>query len=90
MMKWKTKIVRSLEHSGLLLKEVIENIQNEAKEEKGEFVSMLLSSLGTSLLGNVLTCKGNIRTGYGSKGKGVITAGYESKGSSKSLLIKDF
>ena len=84
------KMVRYLEDSGLLLKEVSEKIQNEAKEEKGEFLSMLLSSLGTSLLGYVLTCNGVIRTRYGSKGKGVIRAGYESKGSSKSSLIKDF
>ena len=36
------KIVKSLKDSGLLLKEVSETIQNEAKEQKGGFLSMLL------------------------------------------------
>ena len=35
------KIVKSLEDSGLLLKGVSETIQNEAKEQKGEFITML-------------------------------------------------
>ena len=42
------KIVRSLEDSGLLLKEVSETIQNEDKEQKGGFLSMLLGALGAS------------------------------------------
>ena len=43
------KIVKSLEDSGLLLKGVSETIQNEAKGQKGEFVNMLLGTLGASL-----------------------------------------
>ena len=43
------KIIKSLEYSGLLLKEVCETIQNEGKECKGGFLSMLLGALGTSL-----------------------------------------
>ena len=39
-----TKIVKSLEDSGLLLKGVSETIQNEAKEQKGGFLSMLLGT----------------------------------------------
>ena len=35
------KLVKSLEDSGLLIKEVSETIQNEAKEQKGRFLSML-------------------------------------------------
>ena len=50
-----TKIVKSLEDSGLLLKGVTETVQNEVKEQKGGFLSMLLGTLGTSLLGNLLT-----------------------------------
>ena len=42
------KIVKSLEESGLLIKGVNETIKNEAKEQKGEFLSMLLSTLGAS------------------------------------------
>ena len=74
------KIVKSLEDSGLLLKGVSETIQNEAKEQKGGFLSMLLGTLGVSLLGNMLTGKGITRAGYGSnRGKGIIRAGYGSK-----------
>ena len=36
------KIVKSLENSGLLLKRVSEAIQNKAKEQRREFLSMLL------------------------------------------------
>ena len=51
------KIVKSLEDSGLLLKDVAETVQNEVKEQKGRFLSMLLGTLGASLLGNFLTEK---------------------------------
>ena len=52
------KIVKSLEHSGVLLKGFSETIQNEAKEQRGGFLSMLLGTLGASLLGDLLTKKG--------------------------------
>ena len=47
--------------SGLLIKGVSETIINEAKEQKGRFFWMLLGTLGGSLLGNLLKCKGTIR-----------------------------
>ena len=47
------KIVKSLEDSGLLLKGVTESVQNEVKEQKGGFLSMLLGTLGASLLANL-------------------------------------
>ena len=72
------KIIQALEDSSLLLG-VSETIQNEAKEQKERFLSMLLGTLGASLLGNMLAVKGIIRAGYGSKGKGIIRAGYGSK-----------
>ena len=59
------KIVKSLEDSGLLLKGVTETVQNEVKEQKGGFLSMLLGTLGASLLGNLLTGKGVIATSQG-------------------------
>ena len=68
------KIVKSLEDSGLLLKGVSETIQHEAKEQRGGFLSMLLSTLGASLLGDLLSGKGVIRAG-----EGTIRAGYGSK-----------
>ena len=49
------KIVKSLEDSGVLLKGVSETIQNEAKEQRGIFLSVLLGTLGASLLGDLLT-----------------------------------
>ena len=66
------KIVKSLEDSGLLLKGLTETIQNEVKEEKGEFLSMLLGTLGSSLLGNLLTGKG---VNWAGKSKGINRAG---------------
>ena len=61
------KIVRSLEDSGALLKRISETIQNEAKEQKGGFLSMLLGTLGAFLLGDLLaknlSGKGTIRAG---------------------------
>ena len=57
------QIVKALEDSGFLLNVVSETIQNEAKEKKGGFLSLLLSTLGASLLGNILTSKGMNRAG---------------------------
>ena len=68
------KIVKSLEDSGLLLKGVTETVQNEVKEQKGGFLSMLLGTLGASLLGNILTGKGINRAG-----EGIVRAGYGNK-----------
>ena len=54
------KIVKSLEDSDLLLKGISEAIQNEAKEQKGVFLSILLGTVGASLLGNILAGKRTI------------------------------
>ena len=48
-MKVIVKIVKSLDDFGLLLKRVSEITQNEVKEQKGGFLSMLLGTLGASL-----------------------------------------
>ena len=68
------RIVKSLEDSGLLLKRLSETNQNEAKEQKGKFLSMLLGTLGVSLLGYILAGRGISRAG----GR-VIRADYGSK-----------
>ena len=47
------KIVKYLEDYGLLMEGVSETIQNEAKEQRGGFLSMLLVTLGASLLGDI-------------------------------------
>ena len=66
------KIVKSLEDSGLLLEGVTEWVQNQVKEQKGRFLSMLLGALSASLLGNLLAGKeihradeGVVRAGKG-------------------------
>ena len=47
------KIVKHLEESDLLIKGVSETIENEAKEQNGQF-DMLVGTLVTNLLGNVI------------------------------------
>ena len=59
------KIVQALEDSNILLKGVTKTIKNETKEQKGGFLSMPLGTLGTSLLGNLLTGKRTVRAGEG-------------------------
>ena len=71
------KIVKSLEDSGIILKGVSETIKNEAEEQKGGFLSMLLGTLGASLLGDMLFGKEVIRAG-----EGTAKVGYGYKGSS--------
>ena len=68
------KIVKSLEESGLLIKGFSETFKNEAKEQKGEFLVMLLGTLGASLLGNLLTSQGQDTL---REGEGTIRAGHD-------------
>ena len=68
------EIVKFLEDTGLSMETVTETIQNEAKEQRGGFLSMLLRTLSASLLGNILAGKGINRAE-----EGVIRAGYENK-----------
>ena len=86
------KIVQALEDSNILLKGVTKTIKNETKEQKEGFLSMLLGTLGASLLGNILAGKGIVRAGSGrhsfsaapltsssyvnKKGKEIVRAGY--------------
>ena len=75
------KIIEALENSGILLKGVSKTIENETKEQRGGFLSMLLGTLGASLLGNLLTGgKGIMRAG-----DGIVRAG-AGKGSKKKNL----
>ena len=70
------KIIQALEDSNILLKGVTKTIKNETKEQKGGFLSILLGTLGASLLGNLLTGKGIVRAGSGNKkGKGIVRDG---------------
>ena len=61
------RIFQALEDLNILLKGIIKTIKNETKEQKGGFLSMLLGTLGASLLGDLLT--------KNLSGKGTVTAG---------------
>ena len=82
------KIIEALENSGILLKGVTKTIENETKGQRGGFLSMLLSTLGATLLGNLLTGKGMVRAGKGivRAGEGIVRAGEGSKKKLNSLL----
>ena len=77
------RIVKSLGDSDLLLKGVSETIQNEAKEPRGGFVSMLLGTLGASLLRDILAGKGTKAKRQGRRinraGEGILRADYGDK-----------
>ena len=72
------KIVQALEDSNILLEGVTK--RNETKEQKGRFLSMLLGTLGASLLGNLLAGEEIARAGSGNKkGKGIVRDGTGKK-----------
>ena len=79
------KTVQALEDSNILLKGVTETVQNDLKEQKGEFLCMLLGTLGASLLWNLLTGKGIYKAdkdkgiGINRAGEGIVGAGYWKK-----------
>ena len=69
-----------------MLKGVTKTIENETKEQKGRFLSMLFGTLDASLLGNLLTRKGIERAGFGyhlKKGKWIVRAGYGNHSQNK-------
>ena len=61
------KIVRALKDSNILLKIVGKTIQNEIKQPKEGFLSLLLGTLEASLSRYMLAGKGILRAGYGNK-----------------------
>ena len=88
------KIVKYLEDSAWLLKGVTETVQNEVKEQKGGFNSVLICTLSASLLGNLLTGKEAIATtqvrGIYRAGEGIVRAGYGHPSSCASHNKMDF
>ena len=93
-MKNLLKIIKSLEDSGILLDGVTETVKDEVKEQKDGFLSMLLGTLGVSLVGDLLTKylsgRGAIRAGKGRirAREGRIRAGYEFKNVHSSPIVK--
>ena len=86
-MEYIIKMLKSLEDSVLLLKGVAGTVQNEVKEQNGGFLGMLLGTLGSRLLGNILTGRGVKTTSQGRgvkdwgrginrAGEGVLRVGY--------------
>ena len=74
------EIVQAPEDSDILLKGLFKTIKNETKEQKRGFLSMLLGTLGATLLANLLTGKRIVRAGTGNKkGKGIVRAGTRNK-----------
>ena len=61
------KIVQALEFLIFYWKEWLNQLKTKQKKQKGGFLSMLLSTLGASLLGNALAGKGLVRAGSGNK-----------------------
>ena len=68
-----------------MLKGLTKTVQNEVKEQKVGFLSMLLGTLGASLMGNILTGRGIYRAGKGRRinrvGERIVRAGYSSRSS---------
>ena len=69
------KIVKSFDDSDILLNGITETVKSQFKEHKGGFLSMLLGTLGASLLGDFLT-KNLSGRGLIRAGEGTIRAGY--------------
>ena len=81
------KIIEVLENSCILLKGVTKTIENETKDQRGGFLSMLPGTLGASLLGNLLTGKGMTRAGEGivTAGEGSVASRAKGEGAKKKL-----
>ena len=74
------KTIKSLTWPGLLTKGITKTTKNEAKKQMGGFLSMLLGTLGASLLGNMLVGKSTIKAAEGTiiAGKETNRAGQDS------------
>ena len=81
-MNYIMKIVQALEDSNILLKGVTKTIKYETKEQRGRFLSILLGTLGASLLGSLLSGKGTVRAG-----ERIVRAGYGSSIKKRKALI---
>ena len=77
------KTLKALEDSDVLMKGVIETLTNDIKKGGAlPILPVLLGTLGSSLIVNLLTGRGIYRTGFGNKynsGQGMYRAG-EGKG----------
>ena len=79
------KIIEAFENSGMLLKGVTKTIEKETKEQRGGFLSMLLGTLGASLLDYLLSGKGLTRAG-----EGIVKAGERVKKNRQKFSLMPF
>ena len=56
-------IIKVIEDSNILLKGVTETIKNETKKQEGGFLGILVDTLGSILLRNLLSRKGIVTAG---------------------------
>ena len=56
-------IIKSLKNSGVLTNGISEIVKHEITKQESRFLSILSGTLGTSILGNMLTRKGVVRAG---------------------------
>ena len=61
------EIIQALEDSNILHKGITKKIENETKKQEGGFLGTLVGTLGSILLGNLLSGKGIVRAGSGNK-----------------------
>ena len=71
------RIVQALENFNILAEEVTKAAKNKTREQRGGFLGTLVRTLGTTLLGNLISGKGIARAGCGNKKrKEIVRPGY--------------
>ena len=74
------KIIQAIGDSNIFLKGVTETIENKTNKQARGFLGTLVGTLGSILLGNILSWKGFVRAGPGNnKGKKIVRAAYGKK-----------
>lgn len=59
------KIMKSLEENGVFIEGISDTVKQKVNKQKGGLLSLLLGTLASSILGNILSGKGWYRSGYG-------------------------
>ena len=84
-----TKMIKSLQETGLLIKGIGETIKIEAKEQKGGFLSMLLGTLPVKILGKACPLMNYICvTGWTKKIKWLLNLSVENIDRMYSTIVR--
>lgn len=59
------KIMKSIEENGVFIEGISDTVKQKVNKQKGGLLSLLLGTLASSILGNILSGKGWYRSGYG-------------------------